>query len=87
MKHHINIRVYTKSKSTRRVVRKVQLVSNQKVRVGSILSILGLDAYALMRLKMEQASDRRHVDLDLEGFIQELDLPRRNFQYDLNLYV
>jgi hypothetical protein len=53
MKHQINICVYTKSKSTRRVIRKVRLISNKNVSIGSILSILRLDAYELMRLKME----------------------------------
>lgn len=87
MKHQINIRVYTKLKSTRRVIRKICLLSNKSVRVGSVLSILRLDAYELLRLKMEKASTRQHVDLDPEGVIQELDVPVRNCQYELNLYV
>jgi hypothetical protein len=87
MKHHINICVFAKSKSTRRVVRKIHLASNKKVRVGSILSILHLNAYELMRLKMEKASDRHHVAMDPEGFIQELDVPFRDSHYELNLYI
>jgi hypothetical protein len=88
MKHQINVRVYTKSKkSTRRVIRKICLFSNKNVSVGSILSILRLNAFELLRLKMEKASTRQHVDLDPEGIIQELDVPVRDSQYELNLYV
>lgn len=89
MKHQIKISVYNKSTrgSTRRVVRKIHLISNKKVRVGSIMSILRLDAYELMRIKMEKASDRKHVDLDPERFIQELDVPIRDSHYELNLYI
>jgi hypothetical protein len=88
MKHQINVRVYTKSKkSTRRVIRKICLFSNKNVSVGSILSILRLNAFDLLRLKMEKASTRQHVDLDPEGIIQELDVPVRDSQYELNLYV
>jgi hypothetical protein len=90
MKHQINVRVYaTKSirGGTRRIIRKVRLLSNKYVCIGSILGILRLHPVDLLRLKMEKASNRQHVDLDLEGIIQELDVQVQDFRYDLNLYV
>jgi hypothetical protein len=87
MKHQISVRVYVGSRSTRRAVRKLSLFSNKKVSVGSVLRILRLDAYELVRLKLEKASDRKLVDLCPDDIIQGLDVPVRDSRFELNLYI
>lgn len=91
MKHEIKVRVFSTSSSkngcVRKVLRKVNLISNKDVRVGSIISLLRLSPVDLLRLKMEQASTRQHVRLDPDGVVQHLDVRVCESRYALNLYV
>lgn len=91
MKHEIKVRVFSTSLSSRcsvrKVLRKVNLISNKDVRIASIISLLRLSPDDLLRLKMEQASTRQHVRLDPDGVVQHLDVHVCDSRYALNLYV
>ncbi len=91
MKHQINVNVYSKPSKKRGqkygIVRKVKLLTNSWVRVGSVLKLLDLAPRDLMRLRMENATDRQRVPLDLDAVIQRSDILVLDSEYDLNLYV
>ena len=91
MKHQINVKVFWKPTTKRgqkfSVVRKVRLLTNGLVRMGSVLRMLDLAPRDLMRLRMENATDRLRVPLDLDAVIQRSDILVLDSEYDLNLYV
>lgn len=91
MKHQINVKVFSKPSKKRGqkfiVVRNVSLLTNSWVRVGSVLRMLGLAPKDLMRLRMENATDRQRVPLNLDAVIQRSDILVLDSEYDLNLYV
>lgn len=88
MKHQINVNVFWKPTKKRGIlVRKVRLLTNSWVRVGSVLRMLDLAPMDLMRMRVEKATDRQRVPLDLDAVIQRSDVLVLDSEYDLNLYV
>ena len=77
MKHQIQVNVfYRPGKRGHRIklIKKMSLSSNGSVRMGTVVRLLGLPPWAIIRLHGEDS-----VPLELESFVQD--------RHEMNLFV